>query len=595
MVPPADQTMAKETVLATKLVAEFESFGVIIDDLGIIDNLRAMCKLYSLDESTMVDEWMAFACSSGNDIEITHSALESFEKELSAYRLSILASRLDREEHSLIDAYCTPEMKASKRLLKTPESDSRKLIKTPYKRTPASQIFSPNSYSPNMYSSRGNAGEILATLNMCGINDETINWKGHGIKTNVTAADPDQCLDEGYRYMFQKISERIEALRHQVSLVAEPLQEQHGIQELGYVDVPSQDGTTVIGRIGCDSNGRLNAASLVIAGYNPNRVCRSATPLNVKELSHFSFFPGQVVVLDGKNPSGNAFIASKLYQGIALPFNKIPLEKAKSYYPSDDSPMNILVACGPFTTADNLLYEPLSDLLKVILNQQPDIAILCGPFVDAKQELIKQGEINISYEDLFIKRLSEIIENVGRISTSVVFVPSTRDVHHDFIYPQPPFTLPSSLKTAPEIHFVSDPCTLIVNDVTIGLTSTDILFHMGAEETASPPGMSDRIGRLLKHLIHQRNYYPLYPPSEEVNFDRENFVNFGFMPVTPDILIVPSDLRYFVKDVEKCCCVNPGRLAKGQVGGSYARIAVLPPKVANQPVIDRIVSQVVRI
>lgn len=38
--------------------------------------------------------------------------------------------------------------------------------------------------------------------------------------------------------------------------------------------------------------------------------------------------------------------------------------------------MNILVACGPFTTADNLLYEPLSDLLKVILDQEPDVAIL---------------------------------------------------------------------------------------------------------------------------------------------------------------------------------------------------------------------------
>lgn len=41
-----------------------------------------MCKLYSLDESSMVDEWMAFACSSQNDIEITLSALESFEKEV---------------------------------------------------------------------------------------------------------------------------------------------------------------------------------------------------------------------------------------------------------------------------------------------------------------------------------------------------------------------------------------------------------------------------------------------------------------------------------------------------------------------------------
>ena len=38
----------------------------------------------------------------------------------------------------------------SKRLLKTPDSDSRKLLKTPLNKTPASRIFSPNSYSPNM-------------------------------------------------------------------------------------------------------------------------------------------------------------------------------------------------------------------------------------------------------------------------------------------------------------------------------------------------------------------------------------------------------------------------------------------------------------
>lgn len=45
----------------------------------------------------------------------------------------------------------------------------------------------------------------------------------------------------------------------------------------------------------------------------------------------------------------------------------------------------------------------------------------------------------------------------------------------------------------------------------------------------------------------RKSYYPLYPPSEEVNFDHKNFIEYGFMPSTPDILIVPSDLHYFVK------------------------------------------------
>lgn len=43
------------------------------------------------------------------------------------------------------------------------------------------------------------------------------------------------------------------------------------------------------------------------------------------------------------------------------------------------------------------------------------------------------------------------------------------------------------------------------------------------------------------------SYYPLYPPVDEVNMDYEKFQSFGQMPLTPDVLIIPSELRYFVK------------------------------------------------
>ncbi|GCB82262.1 hypothetical protein scyTo_0021570 [Scyliorhinus torazame] len=104
------------------------------------------------------------------------------------------------------------------------------------------------------------------------------------------------------------------------------------------------------------------------------------------------------------------------------------------------------------------------------------------------------------------------------------------------------------------VHFVSDPCTLIINGVVFGVTSTDVLFHMGAEEINS--------------------YYPLYPPAEEMNIDYECFQLYAQTPVTPDVLIVPSELRYFIKDVLGCICINPGRLTKGQVGGTYGRLFV---------------------
>lgn len=50
------------------------------------------------------------------------------------------------------------------------------------------------------------------------------------------------------------------------------------------------------------------------------------------------------------------------------------------------------------------------------------------------------------------------------------------------------------------------------------------------------------------------SYYPLYPPAEEVNMDYERFQQYGQLPLTPDILIVPSELRYFIKVTQLNLC-----------------------------------------
>eukprot|EP00293_Proteomonas_sulcata_P009912 CAMPEP_0184307048 /NCGR_PEP_ID=MMETSP1049-20130417/15891_1 /TAXON_ID=77928 /ORGANISM="Proteomonas sulcata, Strain CCMP704" /LENGTH=273 /DNA_ID=CAMNT_0026619441 /DNA_START=1 /DNA_END=822 /DNA_ORIENTATION=+ len=48
------------------------------------------------------------------------------------------------------------------------------------------------------------------------------------------------------------------------------------------------------------------------------------------------------------------------------------------------------------------------------------------------------------------------------------------------------------------------------------------------------------------------------------------------MPVTPDIMILPSQLAPFAKRAGDVLCVNPGRLAKGQAGGTFAKLSVHP-------------------
>jgi len=83
---------------------------------------------------------------------------------------------------------------------------------------------------------------------------------------------------------------------------------------------------------------------------------------------------------------------------------------------------------------------------------------------------------------------------------------------------------------------------------------------------------SDRMGRLSRHILSQQNFYPLYPPDESVPFDTEKWSLHAQLLCTPHILILPSDLRHFVKDVDGTVVVNPERLTKRISGGTYARL-----------------------
>lgn len=77
-----------------------------------------------------------------------------------------------------------------------------------------------------------------------------------------------------------------------------------------------------------------------------------------------------------------------------------------------------MVAAGPFTVSDNLLYEPLEDLMKYVLEHKPHLLILIGPIVDASHQDIIEGfttdPFDVFFEHLvdgFMNKLKEY-ENV---------------------------------------------------------------------------------------------------------------------------------------------------------------------------------------
>ncbi|XP_077185336.1 DNA polymerase alpha subunit B [Paroedura picta] len=598
--------MAAEVVLE-----EVKLFGLAAQEdeaAAVAEKLAELCMLYRLKETELADELVACAASKQVFL-LTADFLNTFEHEALNKRPAKSHKRkenrysgvrdintiqelldVDEEEENLLDAYTTPSKGSQKRAITTPENPrSKRTVST---RSPH-LLFSPCSLSPSAtpsqkYTSRGNRGEVVTSFGSV----QGTSWSGNGgSPTSVKLfSSAEESLTKRYKFMFQKLFENREVFSCKIEELGEALKEHYRIEEFSSLIIPIQEPVTVLGQIGCDSNGKLNARSVILEG-DQEHSSGGQVPVDVSELTEYSLFPGQVVVMEGTNSTGGQLVASKLYEGVPLPFHKpaVPIEEPEQQ-------KMVLVACGPYTTSDSISYDPLVDLIETINKCRPDVCILLGPFLDAKHTQVENCQLMASFEDAFKLCMKSVIEQTRSAGSQLVIVPSLRDVHHDYIYPQPPFSCCElSKEDKQRVLFVSDPCTLEINGVIFGLTSTDLLFHMGAEEISSSSSVLDRFSRILKHVLTQRSYYPLYPPAEEINIDYENFYHYAQLPVTPDVLITPSDLRYFIKDILGCICMNPGRLTKGQVGGTYGRLYVQQQVYREERKSPCIAAQVVRI
>ncbi|XP_078283843.1 DNA polymerase alpha subunit B [Rhinoraja longicauda] len=584
------------SVNVEKITDELDIFGVVIEGDSAKEKLVELCLTYRLKEDVICNELFAF-CQTRN-IPLTRENLDIFEHERLSKRstkacpatkkashrtpiqdLNTLEDlvQAEEEEENLLDSYATPGQAASqKRALTTPENRLSK--KASNARSPR-LLFSPASFSPSptpsrKYGSRTNRGEVVASFGAV----RGAVWRGSGGRNAsvelLTA--PEDSITKRFKYMFQKLYDIREVLNCKIEDLSLSLTDRHQIEEFRPVAAPAQELVTFLGHVACDSNGKLNAKSVVLQG-DLEHSAGMQVPVDLSELKEYSLFPGQVVALEGINSTGRCVMASRLHEGVPLPFHS-PARELKEEEEAGLEGLEqqmVVVACGPYTTSDSFTFDPMMDLIDAINRDQPAVCILLGPFVDCRHEQIENCQLMATFLDVFKQCMKGIVEGTRGSGSHLVFVPSLRDVHHDFVYPQPPFhCFEPAKEDKGRVHFVSDPTTLSINGVVFGVTSTDVLMHMSAEEINSSLGGSDRFTRILKHILTQRSYYPLYPPAEEMNMDYECFQMYAQLSVTPDILIVPSELRYFVKDVLGCVCINPGRLTKGQVGGSYGRLFV---------------------
>jgi len=217
---------------------------------------------------------------------------------------------------------------------------------------------------------------------------------------------------------------------------------------------------------------------------------------------------------------------------------------------------------------------------------------LVGPFVDAQHPIINSPEFSNSYETVFIENITRLLlEKMPEFpQTHLIIIPSLRDIQHDFVFPQPPITHTDFFETLDEegintdamrnyenrVHLFPNPCTFRINDVSFGLTSLDVLYHLLGSETSkvSTNNISDPT-HLFEHILKQKSYYPIFPSIPGTQIDLTRHSQFE-LPYIPDFLIIPSDTKQFIKSIYNTICINPGRLTKDNTGGTYAKIRINP-------------------
>ncbi|CAH8458487.1 unnamed protein product [Heterobilharzia americana] len=297
---------------------------------------------------------------------------------------------------------------------------------------------------------------------------------------------------------------------------------------------------------------RLHLSNVALVGLR--RVERSGSETDAvhldlgfsKDLSCYSVYSGQPLLIRGVNPTGQSLGAMEIFQ--------IPISKPPEINPNNCmESLHIMIACGPYTLSTSHDPTGLFNLLRSVKQSKPHILILLGPFVDSEHPSIESYS-ETTYEELFQSRVNSISEWCSHLSIKLVIVSSWRELHHDPVYPTPAIDkswtekTPDLLSSYEKVQFAPDPCLIQIGDYIFGVTSVDVLKDLSCEEISAGCSGSDRITRLCRHILASGSFYPVHPPDDDLPLDYPLWDKYAQFSVTPHCLILPSKLRQFAKD-----------------------------------------------
>ena len=449
------------------------------------------------------------------------------------------------------------------------------------------------------FEARQNAGQVIETLNSqltaAEVPEEAPTEARVKLKANI------ELPKFAYKPMAMKLSEASEILDDRIDMFTDLVQTHHQLPDSAFGNPAAQSTAEIVavGRIACDSpNGKLNAASVVLE-TSRRMGAGMRVPLKV-EGRGYDFFPGKIVAVRGTNVSGEYFSVSEMLPMPSLPVaasTPAELDIHNDRLTSADGstrPLSMLAASGPYTPDTDLSFAAFHALLAKARDQCADVLVLTGPFLDLEHPLVASGDfedylpsdakiqpdratITDVFRVLIAQPLARLVRDVPAIT--IIMVPSMRDVISKHVsWPQDRFSK-APLGLPKQVQVVTNPITLSINEMIVGISSQDILSELRRENVhqAGAKGeqfSDDLLARLSTAVIEQRHYFPLFPPvgreslpkpsavaGEQVDGGAEEqlrlpvgaSLDLGYyklgewLNVRPDVLILPSALNPFAK------------------------------------------------
>lgn len=490
------------------------------------------------------------------------------------------------------------------------------------------------------FSQRPNAGQVVESLNSQLHTTDTPPSVPSEPRIKVKANT--DLAKFAYKPMAMKLSEASEILDDRIDSFLDLVQTHYSLEDSAFGNPATQSTNEIIavGRIASDTaEGKLNSASIVLETSRRSGA-GLRVPLKLDKISGYDFFPGKIVALRGSNASGEYFDVSEIMK-LPLPpaaasttsdldAIRAKLAASTSSSSSTPAPLNILISSGPYTSDSNLAFEPLSALCDKAASTAADAIILIGPFLDIEHPLLASGDIPTSILahlpnpatatpiDLFRACISLPLQKLCQAlpSLTIILAPSVRDlIARHVSWPQDRLGNRKELGLPKQVAMVTNPVTIALNEVVVGISAQDVLFELRREECTGgvmEGAAGNMLARLARSVVEQRHFFPLFPPTSRENLPRPTgnaldadvtgdangeadgnatattskpssratgamidtsyLALAEFQHVRPDVLITPSALPPFVKVVESVVVINPGTISKKKGSGTFVQM-----------------------